>query len=42
MLLVSSAIATPVCNILPYGNFGEDYGISARSSMEKWQAVAKS
>jgi hypothetical protein len=26
---------------LPFGNFVEDYGISAGSSMEKWQAGAK-
>jgi hypothetical protein len=34
LLLLSSII-------LPFGNFGEDYDISAQSSMEKWQTGAK-
>jgi hypothetical protein len=36
-----SAIAAPNSIILPFGNFGEDYGISAGSSMEKWQSGAE-
>jgi hypothetical protein len=36
-------IAAPCLQLfLPCGNFDEDYGISERNSMEKWQAGAKS
>jgi hypothetical protein len=39
---MKSVIAAPCLRLfLPCGNFVEDYGILARSTMEKWQAEAK-